>query len=49
MLLEGDRLAPAEIRCRPIAHEVLSDVLRRTRGMPTPAVIELAEHMGVGV
>src|SRR5207248_1054250 len=24
MLLEGDRLAPSEIRCRPIAHEVLS-------------------------
>jgi len=49
MLLEGDRLAPSEIRCRPIAHEVLSDVLRRTRGAPTPAVAELAEHMGVGV
>jgi hypothetical protein len=49
MLLDGDRLAPAEIRCRPIAHEVLSDVLRRTRGVPPPAVAELAEHMGVGV
>ena len=49
MLLEGDRLAPSEIRCRPIAHEVLSDVLRRTRGVPTPAIAELAEHMGVGV
>jgi hypothetical protein len=49
MLLDGDRLAPAEIRCRPIAHEVLSDVLRRTRGVPSPAVAELAEHMGVGV
>lgn len=49
MLLEGDRLAPSEIRCRPIAHEVLSDVLRRTRGTPAPSVIELAEHMGVGV
>jgi transcriptional regulator with XRE-family HTH domain len=49
MLLDGDRLAPAEIRFRPIAHEVLSDVLRRTRGEPPPAVAELAEHMGVGV
>ena len=48
MLLEGDRLAPSEIRCRPIAHEVLSDVLRRTRGTPPPPVAELAEHMGVG-
>ena len=49
MLLEGDRLAPSEIRCRPIAHAVISDVLRRTRGTPTPAIAELAEHMGVGV
>ncbi|WP_213450842.1 helix-turn-helix domain-containing protein [Rhizomonospora bruguierae] len=49
MLLEGDRLAPSEIRCRPIAHEVLSDVLRRTRGGPPATIAELAEHMGVGV
>jgi transcriptional regulator with XRE-family HTH domain len=49
MLLEGDRLAPSEIRCRPLAREVLSDILRRTRGAPPPPVSELAEHMGVGV
>lgn len=49
MLLEGDRLAPSEIRCRPLAHEVLSDVLRRTRGTPPPPIAELAEQMGVGV
>jgi transcriptional regulator with XRE-family HTH domain len=49
MLLEGDRLAPSEIRCRPLAHEVLSDVLRRTRGTPPAPIAELAEHMGVGV
>jgi transcriptional regulator with XRE-family HTH domain len=49
LLLEGDRLAPSEIRCRPIAHEVLSDVLRRTRGAPPQPIAELAEHMGVGV
>lgn len=49
MLLEGDRLAPSEIRCRPIAREVLSDVLRRTRGGPPMPIAELAEHMGVGV
>ncbi|HZN74686.1 MAG TPA: helix-turn-helix domain-containing protein [Micromonosporaceae bacterium] len=48
-LLEGDRLAPAEIRCRPIAHELLGDVLRRTRGTPAQAITELAEHMGVGI
>jgi transcriptional regulator with XRE-family HTH domain len=49
MLLEGDRLAPAEIRCRPLAREVLSDVLRRTRGTPPAPIAELAETMGVGV
>lgn len=49
MLLQGDRLAPSEIRCRPLAHEVMSDVLRRTRGAPPASIAELAEHMGVGV
>jgi transcriptional regulator with XRE-family HTH domain len=49
MLLEGDRLAPSEIRCRPLAHEVMSDVLRRTRGAPPGQIAELAEHMGVGI
>ncbi|GAA2521464.1 helix-turn-helix domain-containing protein [Pilimelia columellifera] len=49
LLLEGDRLAPAEIRCRPAAHEILTDVLRRTRGTPAAPIAELAENMGVGV
>ncbi|HEY6595097.1 MAG TPA: helix-turn-helix domain-containing protein [Asanoa sp.] len=49
MLLAGDRLAPSEIRCRPLAHEVMSDVLRRTRGPPPVAVAGLAERMGVEI
>jgi transcriptional regulator with XRE-family HTH domain len=49
MLLEGDRLAPSEIRCRPVAHELLSDVLRRTKGTPSGPVAELAETMGVRI
>lgn len=49
MLLEADRLAPSEIRCRPIAYEVMSDVLRRTKGTPTAPIAELAQLMGVGV
>lgn len=49
MLVRGDQLAPAEIRCRPLAHEVMSDVLRRTRGAPPTAVAELAGQMGVGI
>lgn len=46
-LLEADRLAPAEVRCRPLAHEVVLDVLRRSRGSAPMAVAELAEQMGV--
>jgi len=49
MLVRGDHLAPSEIRCRPVAHEVMSDVLRRTRGAPAGPIAELAEHMGVGI
>ncbi len=49
MLLEGDRLAPSEIRCRPVVHEVLSDVLRRIKGTPSGPVAELAETMGVRI
>jgi transcriptional regulator with XRE-family HTH domain len=47
-LVEADRLAPAEIRCRPLAHEVVLDVLRRSRGVPPARVAELAEQIGVG-
>ncbi len=49
MLLEADRLAPSEIRCRPIAQEVITEVLRRSRGTPPSPLLELADHMGVAV
>jgi transcriptional regulator with XRE-family HTH domain len=49
MLLEGDRLAPSEVRCRPVSQEVLANVLRRTHGTPPQPLLELAEHMGVGL
>jgi len=48
-LIDADRLAPSEIRCRPIAHELVTDVLRRTRGAPPVAVAELADQMGLTV
>jgi transcriptional regulator with XRE-family HTH domain len=48
-LIEADRLAPSEIRCRPIAHELVADVLRRTRGTPPITVSELADQMGLAV
>lgn len=48
-LIEADRLAPSEIRCRPIAQELLADVVRRTRGTPPAAVADLAEQMGLAL
>lgn len=48
MLVAGDRLAPAELRSRPIAREILGDVLRRSQGQPPPAVSQLAAQVGVG-
>ncbi|MGE5829975.1 MAG: helix-turn-helix domain-containing protein [Micromonosporaceae bacterium] len=48
-LVEAARMAPAEIRCRPLAHEVMLDVIRRSRGVPPAPVAELAEQIGVGV
>jgi transcriptional regulator with XRE-family HTH domain len=47
LLVEADRLAPSEIRCRPIAHELIADLLRRSRGAAPAAIADLAEAMGV--
>jgi hypothetical protein len=47
LLVDADRLAPSEIRCRPIAHELVADLLRRSRGSAPPAIAGLAEAMGV--
>jgi transcriptional regulator with XRE-family HTH domain len=49
LLLEADRLAPSEIRCRPHAQQVLTGVLRRIRGLPPQPLAELADHIGVAV
>ncbi|MQA27614.1 MAG: helix-turn-helix domain-containing protein [Micromonosporaceae bacterium] len=49
MLLEADCLAPSEVRCRPVAYEVLTEVLRRARTSPSGPLVELADHMGVAV
>jgi transcriptional regulator with XRE-family HTH domain len=48
-LIDADRLAPSEVRCRPIAQELVADVLRRTRGAPPVAVADLADQMGLTV
>lgn len=47
LLVEGDQLAPTELCSRPHARRVVGDVLRRTRGEPSPALRDLAAHAGV--
>jgi transcriptional regulator with XRE-family HTH domain len=46
-LIDADRVAPSEVRCRPLAHELASDLLRRTRGGPPAGLLELVDMMGV--
>ncbi|MGW0432938.1 helix-turn-helix domain-containing protein [Micromonospora sp. NPDC003197] len=48
-LVDGDRLAPGEIRHRPVARDVLRDVLRGLPGTPPPPVAALATNLGVGL
>ncbi|MER7167013.1 helix-turn-helix domain-containing protein [Micromonospora sp. NPDC000207] len=45
-LLEADRIAPAEVRVRPAAREMLETVLRRST-QPDPLVVALADAAGV--
>ncbi|MFI1195530.1 helix-turn-helix domain-containing protein [Micromonospora sp. NPDC020750] len=47
-LVEADRTAPAEVRHRPVGHELLATLLRRSPALGAD-VLRLAEAMGVGV
>lgn len=46
-LVTADQVAPNEIRCRPLAHDILADLLRRDTGPGSPSVRHLAETMGI--
>jgi transcriptional regulator with XRE-family HTH domain len=48
-LVEADRVAPWEIRGRPVAHELMADILRRTKGTAPTLVTDLATQMGARV
>ncbi|MFK3979219.1 helix-turn-helix domain-containing protein [Micromonospora sp. NPDC050397] len=48
-LVEADQIAPAEIRTRPIASDVMAEILRRTPGSPPALVTDLAHRMGARV
>ncbi len=46
-LLEADALAPREIRCRPIAVDLIADLLRRARSRPSADLLRLAARAGI--
>ena len=46
-LLEADELAPREIRCRPVARDLIADLGRRTRSRPSFELQRLAARAGV--
>ena len=46
-LLEAERLAPAEVRCRPMATATITDLLRRSKPAPPTALQQLADRAGV--
>ncbi|MFI6986492.1 helix-turn-helix domain-containing protein [Embleya sp. NPDC050154] len=46
-LLEAEHLAPAEVRCRPLARNVVTDLHRRSRGGAPWPLRELAERAGL--
>lgn len=46
-LVAAEKSAPSEIRCRPLAHDIITDVLRRSSGSTPLPVRQLAETIGV--
>ncbi|MDQ1293563.1 MAG: hypothetical protein QG608_1444 [Actinomycetota bacterium] len=45
-LLHAERLAPREVRCRPIALDLITDLIRRSRN-PSPELRRLATRTGI--
>lgn len=46
-LVEADRLAPNEVRCRPDAQELVVELVRRTGGPPAPGMLEIVDQIGL--
>ncbi len=47
VLIQGERLAPTEVRSRPVVRQVVDEVMRRVRGEPPRALCELASQVGL--
>ncbi len=46
-LLEAEALAPREVNCRPVARNIIENLIERSRGTPPSALRSLAERSGV--
>jgi transcriptional regulator with XRE-family HTH domain len=46
-LLDAEELAPAEVRCRPMARAAITDLVQRSRGTPDTLLRQLAARTGV--
>lgn len=46
-LLEAEALAPREVNCRPVARGTIENLVERSHGKPSGALISLAERAGV--
>jgi len=46
-LLQADTLAPKEVRCRPVACDVIHDLWRSSRHSPSLGLRQLVEHVGL--
>jgi transcriptional regulator with XRE-family HTH domain len=46
-LLAAEQLAPAEVRCRPMARATITDLIYRARGTTPPLLSDLATRAGV--
>ncbi|RLK55160.1 helix-turn-helix domain-containing protein [Actinokineospora cianjurensis] len=47
VLAQAERVAPEEVRCRPVAHGLVRTLLRHTTGAPAGLVAGIAERAGV--
>jgi transcriptional regulator with XRE-family HTH domain len=47
MLAQAERIAPEEVRCRPLAHSLLRSLLETTRGSSAHLVKQMATRAGV--
>lgn len=48
-LVEAERVAPEEVRCRPLAHGLIRAMLRNTSGDLGSSVLQMASRAGVAV